>query len=156
MKDAGLTAQLQALRALFDRVDAACGDDMEMRAHWAKYLCVLAAGFLEIALIEVYSYYCNKGANKAVASFARRNLERIQNPKSSRFVEITAFFSKEWGDNLRQFVDDKGRKEAIDSIMTNRHMIAHGKRSDITLVRAKEYLIKSIEVVEFIEAQCRP
>ena len=51
-------------------------------------------------------------------------------------------------------MDEEGRKDAIDSIMANRHLIAHGKNSGISLVRVKDYLEKSIEVIEFIENQC--
>ena len=51
-------------------------------------------------------------------------------------------------------MEDNGRKDAIDSIMSNRHLIAHGKDSTISLVRVSEYLKKSVEVVEFLEHQC--
>jgi hypothetical protein len=50
---------------------------------------------------------------------------------------------------------DQGRKEAIDSIMANRHAIAHGRDSGITVVRVVSYLDKCVEIIEFIEAQCK-
>ncbi len=52
-------------------------------------------------------------------------------------------------------MQQNGPKEAIDSIMANRHRIAHGRDSGITVARVREYLDKSVEVVEFIEAQCQ-
>jgi hypothetical protein len=51
-------------------------------------------------------------------------------------------------------MSQNGRKDAIDSIMNNRHLIAHGKDSGITVARVNDYLRKCIEVIEFIEAQC--
>jgi hypothetical protein len=52
------------------------------------------------------------------------------------------------------FVEDEGRDDAIGNIMTNRHLIAHGKNSQITIGKIKEYLKLAVEVLEFIENQC--
>jgi hypothetical protein len=46
--------------------------------------------------------------------------------------------------------DDGRRKNAIDSIMANRHLIAHGRQAAISVVRVREYLKSSVEVVEFL------
>jgi hypothetical protein len=154
MKNRELTRQIQIIQSLFKRTKHACGNDIEMQAHWAKYLCVLCAGFLENALIEVYSEFCNKAASEAVANFAGRSLQKIQNPKTSRFIEISAYFNNSWSEKLREFVDEYGRREAIDSIMANRHLVAHGKKSDITVARLRDYITKALEVIEFIENQC--
>jgi hypothetical protein len=156
MKNGELSRQLQSLQSLFKRIDDACGDDIELRSHWAKYLCILCAGFLENALKLVYTDFCNSAASEAVASYANRNLGKLQNPKTAKFIEIATYFKKTWGENLKVFVDDNGRREAIDSIMQNRHSIAHGKTSNITLVGIKEYFKKTIDVIDFIEEQCKP
>jgi len=61
------------------------------------------------------------------------------------------------GEFEQAFVEGSGlidTRDAIDAIMANRHLIAHGKDSGISLVRVEQYLKKSIEVVEFIETQC--
>ena len=64
-------------------------------------------------------------------------------------------FKREWGEELSAFADEEGRKEAIDSIMSNRHRIAHGKNSDVSMAKIKDYLRKSIQFIEFVEQQCR-
>jgi len=156
MKNRELNRQLQALNSLFDRTKDACGDDIEMLSHWAKYLCVLCAGFLENSLKEVYTTFCTQAASPAVASYANRKLRKIQNPKTPAFIGLAAEFERTWGEKLKEFVNDNGRREAIDSIMANRHRIAHGDTSTISLVQIKEYFKKAIEVVDFIEAQCLP
>ena len=46
-----------------------------------------------------------------------------------------------------------GRKDAIDTIMANRHLIVHGKNSGITVARVSDYLDKAEEVLEFLEKQ---
>lgn len=95
-----------------------------------------------------------EAASKPVADFAMSTLERIQNPNASRFIETARLFKTSWADALEVYVDAEGRREAINSIMANRHVIAHGKYSGITLVRIGDYLDRAVEVIEFIEQQC--
>ena len=154
MKNQELTRQLQVLQSLFKKTSIATNSDIEMQAHWAKYLCVLSAGFLENALTQIYISFCRNAASEPVANYTSLSLTKIQNPKCTKFVELAASFKKEWGDELEKFVSDGGRKEALDSIVANRHLIAHGKDSGITLSRLQEYLNKSIQVIDFIEKQC--
>lgn len=125
-----------------------------MQAHWGRYLCVLVAGFLENALIELYSDFAKRTASESVARFAMTSLSRIRNPKAQMFVDTARRFKQSWGDELDVFLGREGRKDAIDSVMANRHPIAHGQDSAITVVRVQEYLDKCIQVVEFIEKQC--
>jgi len=132
----------------------ACGDNIEMLSHWARYLCVLSAGFLENALQIIYSDFVNGSATESVQNYAISRLLLIHNPKTRRFIETARAFKKDWGNDLEIFVNKEGRREAIDSIMQNRHLIAHGQSSAITIVRVRDYLRKAVVVVEFIERQC--
>jgi hypothetical protein len=154
MKSQELSRQLERIESLFQRAQDACGDNVEMLSHWAKYLCVLAAGFLENALQDTYSRFVRQSSSEAVQNYATSQLAKILNPKTGRFLEIAGAFKKSWSEDLKVFVDDSGRREAIDSIMQNRHQIAHGQSSDVTLVRVRDYLAKSVQVIEFIESQC--
>ncbi len=149
-----LNRQLQAIRSLFDRTDDACSDDLEMRSHWARYLCVLSAGFIENAVREVYGDFTKGSSSPAVANYAVSALSRIRNPKTSRLLEVAGTFKKTWREELEEYVDAEGRREAIDSIMQNRHQIAHGQPSSVTIVRVKDYLTKSVAVIAFMEKQC--
>ena len=155
MRNHELVSQLDSLKSLLDRTDSATGGDIELVGHWGRYLCVLTAGFLENALIGVYSEYINKAANPQVASFATKRLEGIANPKAGRFVETARSFSEKWADDLETFLneDSQRRRNAIDSIMSRRHQIAHGKNGQISVGRVREYLPSCIEVIEFIEDQ---
>lgn len=154
MKTQSLTTQYQQLRWLVEQAEKFNVDQLELRAHWARYLCVLSAGFIENALKDVYAKYARSRSQPAIADFVEATLRRIQNPKASRFLETAAAFNKDWEDDLRNYLEDEGRKEAVDAIMSNRHLIAHGKDSGITLARLVEYLSKSVQVIEYIEEQC--
>ena len=155
MKTKELVRQHDRLIELFKSTESATVGNLEAQSHWAKYLCVLSAGFLENALRGVYGRYCTSCSNAHVARFTGKALGRIQNPKSDTFLKIAESFRPQWKTELETFIEDGGRKDAINSIISNRHLIAHGKDTSISLVRVREYLDKSIEVVEFIERQCR-
>ena len=154
MKNQELSTQLQRINAVFTRSHAACGESQEMSSHWAKYLCVLSAGFLENALREVYSVFVQNAAHEPVQKFAILQLSRIRNPKTKVFIDVTKSFKTSWAEELKNFVDKDGHREAIDSIMQNRHLIAHGNDSTITIARVRGYLDKAVSVVDFIERQC--
>ena len=149
-----LSSQHQRLIWLISEADKFEADKIELRAHWARYLCVLASGYLENALKEIYGRYARSRSDPAIANYVERSLNRIQNPKAKRFVETASAFNKEWEESLRSFLELDGKKEAIDAIISNRHRIAHGQDSTITLAQVRDYLAKSEEVVEFIEGQC--
>lgn len=149
-----LVKQLQSVHDLFKRTGAACGEDIELMSHWARYLCIVCAGFLESALIGVYAEYCRTTANEHVANFATRALKQYSNPQTGRFLEVAGNFRTDWRAELEKFVGVDGRKEAIDSIMANRHLIAHGRSCEITVARLREYFVKAVDVVEFIVSQC--
>ena len=155
MNNQEVSRQIQKLKALFNRTSEVSAQEVEIQAHWAKYLCVLSAGLLENGLYELYADFCRRAASPPVVGFANRFLSRIQNPKTGKFMEVASSFKNAWGEELKSFVENEGRKEAIDAIMAHRHRIAHGKDSDITIVRLKVYLGKAIDVLEFIERQCQ-
>ncbi len=150
-----LTRQLQKLQMLIQRTNRASSQDFELHSHWGRYLCVLVAGFLENTIAEIYIDYAKSAASEPVASYAASRLTRIQNPNAQRFLDTARSFKRTWVDDLEQFLNDAGRKEAIDSIMANRHQIAHGRDSGITIARVDNYLKKCVEVIEFIESQCK-
>lgn len=155
MESLSLNKQYNQIKKLIEETRKSCGDNFELQGHWAKYICVLSAGFLENAISEVYIKLVNSSSSPSVSNFTQRVLEKIQNPKSSKFIEVASSFKKEWGIELEVFLNnDEDLKDSIDSIMRNRHLIAHGKNTTISVVKIKEQLERSIKVIEFIERQC--
>lgn len=155
MENRELSRQLQQIEYLFQRTSHASSYDIEIQAHWAKYLCILCAGFLENSISELYIEYVRGKAAPPIANYAISSLGKIHNPKTQKFLEVAATFDRKWESELRDFVDSNNRSEAIDSIMNNRHLIAHGKQSGVTIAPLENWFGKALEVVEFIEAQTK-
>jgi hypothetical protein len=135
---------------LVSRTPAVTAGDIEMQSEWAKYICVQIAGYVENIVRELYSDFVSNKAHPSVSAYAQHHLEGVQNPKAERLVKIAKAFSQGWGQSLEQYLDDNGRGEAVDAIMNNRHLIAHGRPSGISLARVKEYLLKVDEIAEYI------
>lgn len=149
-----MSSQHQKICWLIEQARLLDANQLELQSHWARYICVVSSGFLENALKEIFSNYARSCSSPPIADFVESKLSGIQNPKSNRFVETAGTFNKDWAINLEAFLAIEGRKEAIDGIMSNRHLIAHGKDSGITLAGIKEYLRKSVSVIEHLEQQC--
>ncbi|MFX4223321.1 MAG: HEPN domain-containing protein [Thalassobaculum sp.] len=133
-----ITGEYQNLRYLFD-LSSKIEDDPEILGHWARYLCVRCSGFMENAFTQIFLEYAEEAASPAVASYIARSLKGFQNPKPEKIIELHQSFSKEWGEQFREFVEDEHRA-AISSIVSNRHLIAHGENSNVSVGRLREWL----------------
>ena len=155
MRNSELNRQRQRLESLFKRTRSATSDDVEIQAHWAKYLCVLCAGFIENAYTEIYCGFIDSAASEPVAKYARKQISKTQNPKISKFLETSRDFKVDWAEQLEKYTGEEGRGDAIDSIMLNRHKIVHGgdSNSRITLVQLREWYLKSLEILDYLEQQ---
>lgn len=155
MYSPNLASRLDSLKSILDNTEAATSGNIELIGHWGRYICILTAGFLEIALRELYSEFAKSSSSPQVARFASQVLARISNPKAWRFVETAKSFDPGWADELKGFLDADGgrRRDSIDSIMNNRNQIAHGGNAQVSVGRIREHLPNCIQVIEFIECQ---
>ena len=161
MRNTELRKQYASIQSLVQNTSVATGGNINLQNHWGKYICVLTAGLLENSIKEIYGEFIRNTAtnaknSQAVAKYAAARLESIRNPKSGRFVQTAQAFSEVWGRELKTYLNESNghRKNAIDSIMDNRHRIAHGKNVTISLTRVTEYLKTASEVIDYIEWQC--
>ena len=153
IRSSAIRPQYDQLVAFIDKCAKDHSLDVFLLGHLGRYSCISAAGFVENSLGEVFVDFINKGSRRQVADFAIGTLRKIQNPKSARIVEVARKFDGALGVELTVFLDadNKKRRDSIDSIMANRHLIAHGKTSNITLSRVKAYLADVHDVIVFIE-----
>ena len=140
------------LDSLFNSIDT-LPPDPEFRAHWARYLCVLVSGFIEFSVRELYSEYARKCSSPNIANYVESELRQFQNAKMGKILELAQSFSSDWGRDLSAATEGE-LKDAVDSIVANRHHIVHGKAVGITVVRVSKYYKSIVDVIEFIESQC--
>lgn len=154
MQNQRVHREIQRLNDLFERVTAAASGDDNLQSHWARYLTVLVSGLLETGLSEVYSEFVKGTSPEPVAKYAVFHLARIQNPNCERMLLTAGGFKEQWRQDLEEYLNDEGRREAVDSIINVRHNVAHGGQMGITIARVREYYEKAVSVLEFLERQC--
>lgn len=126
-----------------------------MQGHWARYICVLSAGYVENSVRDIYGQYVHKHSySSPVIRYATKQLDGVQNPRPDKLVKIAASFDPAWGRDLEAHLSQNFRSDAVNAIMSNRHLIAHGRSSHITVGQINLYLGKVIEIAEFMESQC--
>ena len=152
MNKSGVAGYQQLLDNLFTQVSK-LSHDMELQAHWARYLCVLISGFLEVAIQAIYGNYAQNKAAPYVSNFVQGKLREFQNPNMTKIVALAKSFNPVWAEELTTRTEGE-LKDAIDSIVANRHLIAHGEQPGITYARVLSYYQRAIKVIAIINNQC--
>ena len=120
------------------------------QSHIANYACVLLSGLLEASVREIISSYCESRASPPIANFVKDRLERFQNPDPESVSKLLTSFDQKFADDLEAFWIGE-IKDAIGSIVGNRHLIAHGRDTSLTLVRVADWFRGARRFIEFLE-----
>ena len=65
MRSSTIVREQQYLDNLFAKItqiQRMSPDDIDLQAHWARYLCILVSGFLENSISTIYIEYAKKKA----------------------------------------------------------------------------------------------
>ena len=142
--------QRQRLEHLFVEVKA-LDANAELQAHWACYLCVLVSGLIETAVRTSLAEFTRRTAAPQVAKYAAGCLEYFQNPKMDKIIGLVHSFDPAWANQLIQQTDGEP-KDAVDSIVANRHNISHGRHVSLSFAQVKKYYQGSLQAIEALES----
>ncbi len=146
--------QRQQLDATFKRASG-LGGDAELLSDFARYLCVLVAGYLEQAIIELALEQVRIQSSTSVQRHVEPRLRRFTNANSQRIVELVGSFDPDWRTDLDRFLADE-YKDAVNSVVALRHAIAHGRPANVTMARIQAYYGLVKQVVEHVVHLCAP
>ena len=141
------------LDAAFERISSIDSDSLELQADFAKYLCVLVSGYIERAIAQVVQEHARQCGSPSLYKYVESNTNRFSNAKPHKIIGLMGSFSKEWKHELEKLLTDD-QKEAISSIVNNRHQIAHGRDSRITYHEVHDYYKKSQDLLTQVENLC--
>ena len=147
-----LLSEKQRLDNLFNQISALPIDD-ELLAHWSRYLCVLVSGFIENALRILITDYAHRKSHPNVSNYVAKQIKGITNLNEEKILQLLGSFSSDWRELLEGRITDD-QKDAINSVVANRHNIVHGRSVGITITRVKEYYERILKVLSVIESQC--
>lgn len=125
-----------------------------VQANFTLFIVVRMSGYIERATIEIYHAYASRQNKPALARFAGRRMNRrFWNPNAENLCQLAGDFDASWQVNLRDYLDDNGRKEAINGIVDKRHKIAHGDSINVGLWQVKDWYRRIMEYMRFVEQQ---
>ena len=134
------------LDELFDKTGIIT--DTQAQAHWARYLCVLVSGYIETSVRETVSQYTRNHASPTVLNYVDSQLAWFQNPKIDKINQLLHAFDPNIAGRIGAL--DDAMKNAVDSVVNNRHQIAHGRDVGIGAVTIKDYYAEVKKFVEFL------
>ena len=146
-----VAAHESRIDAVFAR--AAAITDLQTQADLARYLCVLVSGFAEQATRHIYAEYARSRSAPSIARYVERQLEGWTNANATKLYTVTSAFDPQWARELEDYLAGR-RKDALDSVVANRHLIAHGRDVGLTYVRIRDYYVEVKDVVAYLEIQC--
>ncbi len=146
--------QKQRLDDVFELALTIAKDEHELSGHFARYLCVLASGFIEVSVRAILEDYACRCSNSNVSSFVNKKLEYYYNLKWNKILDLVGEFSPDWKRRLKDCADPK-LKLGVDSIVADRNEIAHGRDLGISYGRVRQYYESAVEAVKLIEEECR-
>lgn len=157
---------LPKIKQLISRVDKLIEKseslrDDEDKSEWAKYLCILISGILEVSIKELTRNFTDKKANPKIKNFVEYKIKDITNCRISKISTILASFDnkndKSWKELFKQKLNELGIEEEkkigdhINSLISQRNIIAHGNTgSNITMTNIREYYLSVLKVVEIL------
>jgi len=112
-------------------------DDDETKAEVAKYVCILASGYVEAACREFMDAYTATRAAPEILRYVKGKMERFNNPNKERILGLLNSLDPVLAGRAAVEMDDE--LDAIGSIMGHRHQLVHGRNSGISLVQVMDY-----------------
>ena len=151
MQNQKIQNQLQELLNLFGELS---GTD-NVQVHWGRYLCIMLASFIENAVQVIYEEYAYSTAGGNLAQYVSNQIAfTVGNANADSIVRTTKAFNEIWASELRSFLDNDNRQSSINTIVSQRNLIAHGGQSSISPAQLRAHLDNAIAVLDFIENQC--
>jgi hypothetical protein len=122
----------------------------ELAPHMAQYLCVRACGFIEFGIKLALTDYARGKSNDECASFIEAQIERhLPHPKPGILCDFVGGFDAKKRIDLEKFIaNNEEAGSALGSLVANRHLIAHGRSSDVTVTRVKVWFESAVVIVD--------
>ena len=131
------------ISSVFSQADHA---NEELQASLARYICVLANGYLEASCREIFKAYSEVRAAPSVNRYVQRRLSSFRVPNMERILRLAGDFDPDRRQQFEDELDDR-LKDGINSLYAQRNNIAHGGQSSISVGQIRQYYSVAQEVV---------
>jgi hypothetical protein len=112
-------------------------------------------GYIENSVQELLRRYTDERSPAQVSNYVSSQLKFFQSAKAENITALIAAFDKQWEASLKTFIDsDDERRAAINSVVGNRHRIAHGLDVSVTINQLAEWYPKIKDVITHLKELC--
>ncbi|MFN0106908.1 MAG: HEPN domain-containing protein [Bryobacteraceae bacterium] len=129
--------------------------DIETQSDFARYLCVLVSGYLEKAIAELVLEHARRHGGATLQRYVESRTRHFTNANCQRLKDLLGSFNPDWRKRLDSLLVDDLR-DSVDSLVSLRHVFAHGGSAGITYVRVADYYQRIQRVVDEIADLCVP
>lgn len=151
MNNPYLVDRFREIDAAIKQARASSAGDHRLQASLASYLVVLIAGYYEDSVEHLVEVRAGKSGDTDVQNFVRECVHRsFRNPNFEQINELIGHFSGSYKKALAELVNAKART-AINSIVTQKNNLAHGKPVTVTLGDVETYHNSSKPIFEALE-----
>ena len=127
-------------------------DDEEIKSKLTQLFCVRTSGLLEIFIKTRISEYSKGKVPKEINRFLTAKFKDITSLKTSKLHDVLDAFSREWAEQFSTYIEENEQiKTSIDSIIAQRHNIAHGQPSNIGTASMNQYYEDVKKVVTYLD-----
>lgn len=131
-----LVSKINRINSLLERASRV--EDLELSAHLSRYICVLVYGLLEVGIVSILSQITQEQSSPRIANYVQSCLNRERSPKSENIKQMIGHFDSSWEKKISEICTGK-IFDSVNSVVANRHTIAHGDDVGITLKRVEGY-----------------
>lgn len=145
---------IKDLDGLKNKIDEV--DDEEVKSFLVRLFCVRTSGLLEVFLKTRISEYSKGKVPKEINRFLTSKFKDITSLKTSKLEEVLCAFSTDWSDSFTSYIEEHDQlKNSIDSIIAQRHNIAHGQQSNLGIASMNQYYEDVKTVVTYLDGIIR-
>lgn len=147
-----LLGEKRQIDVLIQDIQSFSGDPY-IQSLLAYYLCVRISGFLENCVRIIFTDYASPRTKDHAQEYVASKLQRFPNPTFENICRLAKEFNDQWNTDLKARATPQLRS-SLQSIMNNRHNIAHGGTSTVTLRQLISYYNDLIQLVDSLEQIC--
>lgn len=126
------------------------GNNDEIKSNLSRYLCILISGYIEKNFIHMLVKYFSVRNSPKIVRFITQTHKHTTNLKMKKIEDILSSFDTNWTTKLKDCQKYDEYAGAINSILDNRHKIAHGENTTVTVKSLRDWFEKINDFFEEI------
>jgi len=151
MKCQYLIDKFKIINDALDKIKKSSIKDPELFSMLSSYLVVFISGIYEDCIEYLFIQRAGKNEDKELENLIKVLIDRhFRNPRYEKIKELVKALEPKYGNQLESKIDLKS-KEGIDSIVSNKDNVAHGKTSNATLNDINIYHDNASKIFEELE-----